>query len=99
MPIGIRSAGRLDKLDRAAPNFDRFFRIALCQQHVAFQSAAIDVIGIPAKHIFKKREGLVVFLILKGNSDSKVHPADNRVPAWSSQWKFFLFLRYRRLRM
>ena len=24
-------------------NFDRFFRVALCQQHIALQSAAIDV--------------------------------------------------------
>ena len=46
--------------------FDRFFRIAFGQQHVALQPAAIDVVRIAAKDIFKERERLVVFLGFEG---------------------------------
>ena len=47
-------------------NFERLFGITFCQQHIALQSAAIEVLVVAAKNVFKKREGLVVFLVFVG---------------------------------
>ena len=47
-------------------DLDRFFGVALFQEHVALQSAAVDVFRVAAKNIFKKRRRLVVFLVFGG---------------------------------
>ena len=47
-------------------HIDRFFRVAFRQQHVAFQPAAVEVLRVPAKNVFKKRMGLIIFLVLEG---------------------------------
>ena len=78
------------RLVESLQKFDSFFRVALCQKHVALQPAAIDVFRIAAKDIFKQREGLVVFLVLKRQARPVTpSPGDNPVPAWSFRWQSF----------